>query len=505
MVNYPNPTIPATPGSISGFDITLPDGTSLNETNFSISQLLVYIQQMDAFYSPERFRAIEKAMMSHIRDLNNPHKDSIGMLLGNEITGLLQQYMPGTVPRDYPLLSMQAALEDLSNLLSSVTVTSSTELNVVDRQGYLKYVGPGTPCVDWQYGQPLLPCWPAKRQYITQIDLNQNPAVSLINTAISNGQQNGIIPLFISDQILISETATQGQMGLKIASLGTLINGNEYTFSVFFYPQKSFGSYVLQSSPTDYAVIDLLSATVVQNSGTVNGYVNILPNGWWRIGLNFIAQQSINTAITLSYTPKSYTTNPTPFVAADLTYVGVVKTPIMTLYGPQLTDGPGMAPFTQIGQIGATTISMPGFGSALPMLSGQLVTRYRNAASLLPQTVPIITATNDVTLTETTQTTTMGPQRQLTYKVGVTTPSQVLTQTPNSADDLMSTALSYSPQKLIALSKNTTRTTIYGQTLSFQALPAATTFTIGSFNGGIHAIELYAFADDGNTLEFLVG
>lgn len=495
----------AATGSISGFSgITLPDGTQLTEENFSVSQLMAYLRAFDATYSPARIRGLEQVVASHIRDFNNPHQDNISMLTSDLAGTLLRKYVPGTAPKDFPLVSVEAAFVDVGSVLVPMTFARDGELNVINRQGYLQYIGANQPCVDWQEGYPMLPCWGAKNQYFQELDIQDSTSFSALNTTMASGTFAGVVPVIMTDQVSLTENAVQSNFGLNI-NFGTLLtNGSEYTLSLFVYPQKGYGSYVLQLGSGEYVVFDIQSETIALSSTTVNGYLCPLPNGWWRIGINFTYQNS-DVASILSYSPKTYTASGSTFSASDMTYVGQLGTALMTVYGPQVTDGPGMAPLTQTGNIQPTTISIPGFGAAINTTSGMLVLRYKNAAGLAANTETIASVTSDITVTEKSQSTTMGVSRSVSFGVGVTSPAQQVTLTPNSPDGLFSAALSYSPQDIIALSDNTVRTSVSGQGKNFQSLAAATTITIGSFNGGLNALELYAFPDDGQTLEFLVG
>ena len=84
LINNPKQ---GTAGSISGFDsIELSSDPSLSETNQSIVVLIAALQNLVNQYTPEKMRMIERTILSHVRDYNNPHHDTIAHVRGGDLS-----------------------------------------------------------------------------------------------------------------------------------------------------------------------------------------------------------------------------------------------------------------------------------------------------------------------------------------------------------------------------------------------------------------------------------
>ncbi len=486
-------------GSISGFNpITQVDGSILEEYNFSIAQLRAYILELDALNAPYRLRMIEKTIMDHVRNFGNPHRDTIDQLSPDLVSSLLVKYAPGTVPRTFPLTAIEAAFEELDTSLSSVTVVRDGEINVIDRQGFLKYVGANTIGVDWSHGYPILPCWPAKQQLFTTLDLSvqdSSQTFSLINVIAAEQSQNGIVPLLMNQQTTLFETNVQAQFGIA-HTMPNIVIGSEYTFSIFVYPNYTKGSYIYKTTAGEIAAVRLSDGGVIESTN-IKAYVYQLPNGWWRIGFQYIADpMSVSSINQLIFCPSEFA-DLESLTVSSLVYIGKAGNVLAVMYGPQLTTGAGVAPFTQSGSIAATTISSPGFDSATLTNTGMMAVRYNTADSLLPgQADALITIASDLTVT-------VG-NRTLTSVLDISTPP-ITTTAAYDSDTLSVYALSYDKTGVSMQCSGSEKITVSSQNRSFVSLATMTDIVFGSFCGGLCAAEFYAISDDDAALEFLVG
>ncbi len=486
-------------GSISGFNsITQTDGSVIEEANFSIAQLRAQIVELDALNAPRRLRMIEKTIMEHIRNFGNPHRDTINELSPDLVSSLLVKYAPGTVPRSFPLTAIEAAFEELDTSLSSVTVVRDGEINVIDRQGFLKYVGANAIGVDWSHGYPILPCWPAKQQLFTTLDLSvqdSSQTFSLINVVAVEQSQNGIVPLLMNQQTTLYETNVQAQFGITHAMPNVMI-GSEYTFSIFVYPSYTRGSYVYKTTSGEIAAIRLSDGEILQSTN-IKVYVYQLPNGWWRIGFQYIADPMSVSSVNQLLFCQSEFADLESLTASSLVYIGKAGNSLAVMYGPQLTTGAGVAPFTQSGSIVATTISSPGFDSATLTNTGMMAVRYSTADSLTPgQADALLTITSDLTVTVGNST--------LTSVLDICAPP-ITTTASYTPDTLAVYALSYDGTGVSMQCSGSEKVTVSSQNKAFISLTTMTDIVFGSFCGGICAAEFYAISDDDSALEFLVG
>lgn len=477
-------------GSLSGFDvITKFSDPTLSETDFSIDELLAYLKTFDAQWGPERLRTLQQMIINHTRNFNNPHKDTLAMLADGDLDSLMQTFMPGTVPNLFPLVAFEAGF-DLSSPFLPISVNRACELNVIDRQGFLKYVGVNNIEVDWSNGYPVLPCWPAVQQYIDDVDLTSSSSFSFTNTSVSYGSDTGIAPTMFSSQTYISENDRQGQFGFEYAAAYTA--HNEYTYSFFMFPHLSLGTLCIKT-PAGNIYVDISTQNILSDA-SVKAHVQTFPNGWWRVGCQYIAQND-NEILTVRYYPYSFT-DINDANASNLNYKGTNGRIISSICCPQITDGPGMAPFIQGSSLAATTLTFPGYDEAMPTTTGMLTLSAKLISSLTSGvSYPVMSAGTGIVLNETNET--------LTGTLATTDPATSFTSPISPLDDLTTFVMSYSESKLITKTNRTPK--VVTNLLNTTPLANVSTITVGPFPGGVCAFSLYAIDDDLDAVSFLTG
>lgn len=478
-------------GSVSGFDlITKFSDPTLSETDFSIDELLAYLRQLDALYGPDRLRTLQKTILNHVRDFNNPHKDTLDMLSDNDIGNLMSVFMPGTVPKLFPLVSLEAAF-DLTSPFLPMSVKRDSELYVIDRQGFLKYVGVNNIDVDWSNGFPIYPCWPETQQLITSLDISANSNYSLINTTSAYGTDNGIVPVMFATQIDLTETASQGEFGFTLAPPSYGI-GSEYTYSAFFFPHVKLGTYIFRIGGK-HAFIDIASMDVLCDD-SVKLHVQTFPNRWWRIGIQFIVTEP-GATLDWRFYPNAFSDLDTAKTTA-YGYKGTNGRIICSVFGPQLTNGPGLAPYMAGDSMAATTLIFPGYDEAMPTTTGILALQARFYPSLTQTaSYPVLSTESAITLTIKNET--------LSGAITSTTPSTEFSSPVDPQNDMTTFALSYSPDKISVKTSNSARqdTSILNST----PLRNIENIVFGPFPGGVSAFSLWAVQDDADALSFLTG
>ena len=387
-------------------------------------------------------------------------------------------------------------------ILSSIAVTRDGPINVIDRQGFLVYYDKNVSAVDWSLGYPTIPCWPYKDQYVADTTMLSNTTVTTVGCEKDASPQDGSIPTMSSDQIVLTETGGQTQVKCTISTKSL---APEITASIMLYPTKSVGAYYISSSLGSVLVDANTKAVVFTDTGVV-GHLHTYPNGWWRIGMQVIPSTSAQSFVyDIGYTPRIYD-GTLPVDDAFKTYVSSGGAVAFAAFGPQVTSGPGMAPFTKASSIAATTLSIPGFPGAFPTAAGIVALSVSHFPSLTQTTESLLTMDNGIAISCTSQAS--AETRSISATLPITT-SPVTIETNGSyttVGDEVDYALSYSLSGLAARMSNAAdRTSISGRAQYFTAMNKANTMTVGSFNGGLSSISLYAFPDDNRTLEFIIG
>lgn len=491
------------PGTISGFDsITLADGTLISEANFSVEQLRQLYSSLQSELFLKQVRFLGQQMQRHAADTKNPHRVTMAELDDGDLGAILKRYVPGTTPRAFPIVAVQAMYESGPQILSSIAVSRNGPINVIDRQGFLAYYDENTSAVDWSLGYPTIPCWPYKDQYVADTTMLSNTTVTTIGCEKDASPQDGSIPNMSTDQIVLTETGGQTQVKCTIS---TKPLAPEITASIMLYPTKSVGTYYIASS-LGSVLVDANTKTVVFTDTGIVGHLHVYPNGWCRIGMQVIPKTSAQSFVyDVGYTPRIYD-GTLPVDDAFKTYVSSGGSIAFAAFGPQVTSGPGMAPFTKSSSIAATTLSIPGFPGALPTAAGIVALSMSQFPSLTGSTETLLSMDNGLKIACTSNAMTESRTIDATLPI-TTTPVDITTSGEYSTvSDEVDYAMSYSLSGLAARMSNAAdRTSISGRAQYFTAMAKATTMTVGSFNGGITSVSLYAFPDDNRTLEFIIG
>lgn len=493
-----------TPGTISGFDsITLADGSVITEANFSIEQLRKLLAGLESTYSLQRISDLTKQMMRHKADMNNPHRTTLAQLEDGDLGAVLKRYVPGTTPQTFPIVAIQASYEDGPQILSSIEVARAGSINVIDRQGFLKYCGPNTSAVDWSLGYPVIPCWPEKNQYVADTTMLNNTTITTTGCSKQSTVTNLTIPSMSASQVVLVETGGQSKV---CCTVSTKQLSPEVTASLMLYPTKLTGSYYI-TTPYGSAVFDVGTKAVTYTDPGIIGHIHVYPNGWWRIGCQALPSQVQQSFVyDVGYTPRQITQD-TGFSDDQKVYVGAAGTPICGAANPQVTSGPGLAPFTTDSVIAGTKLTIPGFADAMPTTSGIINFGFSHYPSLAASSEILLAVDNNITMTCDSNGT-LSTRSVLTSLPIASSPITITTAQANypAANSENLFAISYSLNKIAArITGALDRTEISGRSQHFTAMGKATKVTINSFNGGLTMLSLYSFPDDNRTIEFLIG
>ena len=525
LINNPKQ---GTAGSISGFDsIELSSDPSLSETNQSIVVLIAALQNLVNQYTPEKMRMIERTILSHVRDYNNPHHDTLENVSGGDLSEIFAEFMPGTVPLFPPVVSYVAAME-MGNPYSSLQVSRSTEMNVIDEQGFLSYCGPNEAAIDWSMGYPVIPCYPQVNQYLLSMDISAlaNSSITLANTSMATNYNSGIIPQMYSTQTTFLATAittTSPYKGANVFGATLTLDTTSVSpipttgsFSIFIYPSVSTGAILISAGTGSNIaqgafILSLDNKSLIANTGGT-GYLNILPNGWYRVTIPWSPTKTSSITLNCQYV-NAKLENTTDYISLGSgTATKQVATPnagdaLFTLACPNLTDCPAPAPFNaSTTAMGATVLTYPGFDKAQAQSEGMFNLAYTLFADANYGTAQTLLSTDSgvtykcgaqselLTLTLPVQTT------PITFTVSAVATSSSNTTDANYLTDM---AFSISPNKVSFLTTDTVRQDVTSIDSSYSGLPATKSISFGPFIGGIHAFSQFAIADDKKALEFL--
>lgn len=480
-------------GTISGWDaITLSGESVVVEGNISVQQLYAYLKGIVSIVDPKRLRGIEKTVLQHIQDHNNPHQDKLSMFVDDIVAQILRQVVPGTSPKQFPALSYIAELE-LPDEITVVSIARNSSITVFDRQGFFTTADVNVTAVDWASGIATIPLFPKTTQTIPVSDVTSTGNISLVGMTSSTGGVTGLkTPNNDSNFLTLFETADDSEHGFTITA--PVAKGTEYTTSVMMVPANATGFIVvtLGDDTSKYVLIDLTNKTIVGSTdGSLIGHLQILPNGWWRIGVQYVAQtDGVQSVLFL------YSTDGTP----GSTYTGSVGNPLFSLFCIQNTTSAGLCPILKdsASVLEASVLTIPLSSSPVAQGVGTIAASYyRNKCLLETDTSSpqlIVDTGVGVSIKAVNGTVTAN------IDVGETNPV-VFTQTLAS-DTEVTSALSYSSKEIAFKSTGNERNTLeqgynQGSTLS--------TFTFGPFHGGLARFAYYAIPDTDQVLEFLVG
>lgn len=477
-------------GTIEGFDFD-PTVAGIDVNNFDQAYFLKYLQTYLTKAGPEGLKRLAKTISTHVDNFQNPHHDTFADLNGDLLKDFLAKILPGVPPSREALFAFKASNEFMFSILP-FTVARASAMNVIDRQGFLRYVDANVPAIDWSNGYPVIPCWGEKTQLIDEMTITENQNFTLKGTSYTYDTRTGIVPQNVTTQVCLVEDTTQNEHGFVYSDPTNLAIGSEYTFSIFVNPARRSGSFTLSTLSGRVAFAISTRTFLTPDSGVI-GHINDLPNGWLRIGIQFIAT-SVADEVVFSYIRDEFATLD-QYDSASYAYMGTTSKPIAYLYGPQVTTGPGMCPVIQPPDtLAASVVTIPAFETALPSSTGMLTFSYDAVPSLLTsRTESLMTAGSDFSATISGNT--------LTTTVGVTTPPTAFTA--DVAQGLQYYGLSYSLNALKFKHTGSTKSTVNISQSSATAVDTINALTFGSFSGGLHAASLYPIEDTTSMLEFL--
>lgn len=494
-----NVYLKGTAGSISGWDLHGVVDPTLTEVNQSVDVLIRYLQKLVDQDAPSKIRLVERQALRHIRDSNNPHHDTVENLTDGDIGLLFQKYLPGTVPLAPPDYTY-AAFWEMGAPFSNAVVMRTSEMNVIDEQGFLSYVGPNEAGVDWSEGYPQVPCWPAIVELIDDTNFISNPKFSFPGLVTSVAQMSGVTPTQFGMRVKFTETTGQQESAVTYTNVGVLVIGQAYTFNLFVNPTThSSGSFYLDANDA-HAFINVADFDDTLVTDGSQFHVQKLANGWLRFGLSFVADKA-DVVLKFGYEPHTYT-NIADAVAGigthNRTYITRDGVDAFTLFGPNLVDKPGLPPFIQSGSLAETRLVLPGCVGSVALDKGMIAWRGQLFFSPADKdSGNLLNAGNCISLS--------ARAGAVTANMEVATPAIPIGGFYNNKD-YFQLGVSYDKTKLALNTSVSGRTDItsFG-TSTYRGADAFKNVTIGPFCGGISHLVHYAVSDDDHALEFLNG
>lgn len=469
----------ASAGVISGFAIDLsPENTDVHSTPamYTIDDAMAEIQRIRQVLDPENIRLLQERIFQHTLDRNNPHRTTIGDLILDVTRDALLDYMPGTAPRTAPTYALIAALADCAAL----TTVRTTPVLALDATGYLTEVAPHTPILDWGSGQPRLMAWAARSNLLTSSTPIDNPIVTGLDTTLYTQNISSLrAPDRSTDYLLVKDQPTQAVHGIQL-TLPT-VSGTEYVSSLYLYPWAASGYITLSLGTTETSArVDIATGTITYGDAVI-GYLETYITGWWRIGLQYVADTTGDQTLDVFYSPDDTTQ----------AYLGQ-ENDIFLVAGLMHGVGAGLGPYipTTSGPAGvaATTYTLP-IGDALSPAAGMLALTTTIPRSLQVGAQPILS--NTATLLERD-----GAILELTLS------NSGPTLTAPLPDGILRHAYSYSATDVRQLGTTKPRQAIAG---TYTAMPTTTTMTIHPSGAAFDLLTLYGHAENGYALDFLTG
>lgn len=481
-------------GTIAGWDsVTLSDDSVLQEKFISSEQLFAYLKNLTSIVDPKRLRAIEKTVVVHEQDNQNPHKDTLDMFVQDFVMEILSQVTPGTSPTQYPSLSYQAEFE-LADELTVVNLTRNSPITVLDRQGFFVTTEANRSAFDWATGIPTVPLFPKVTQSIVNPDVVTTSAIALTGLASSSGGVSSLkTPAGDSNYLTLTETADTSEHRYTVSF--PVVTGLEYTASNFVYPINATGFLIILIKPagkdadtTKFVTIDLTNKKATATSdGAYRGHIQVLANGWMRIGIQYIAQVTDMVEMVVY--------NSTFGVPAEQ-YAGTLGNPLLAIFGIQNTTSAGLAPYLSDNTtpLAESTLSIPVSSSPVAPTRGMFGVTFTRNPSLIATTQEFLFSTGTgiaATFDNTNVVTTMS--------MG----AQVLTTT--SLSPAGKPVVWSSSYDLGAFKTKTSGSSKSAYSGSFAPTDTLSKFSFGPFSGGLNQFVYYAISDNNRALEFITG
>lgn len=482
-------------GVISGWDsIVLSDESVLVEGQISAEQLYAYIKGIVSVVDPRRLRGIEKTILNHIQNDNNPHNDTIAMLGDDFVAQILERVTPGTTPRQYPALSYIANME-LPDDITVVTLSRASPMTVLDRQGYMTTAAENETGVDWSTGTAIVPLFPQVTQAIPVTDTTLTTNITTVGLTTAAAASTAYLksPNKDTKYLVMYETADNGAHEFTVASPVT--KGEEDTISFFLYPHNGTGILVLQirmnsgaADNTKFATINLSNqSTTVTTDGSYAVHLSVLPNGWWRCGLQFVPTED-----GVAYLDVQHTTDGVP----GSTYTGTSGNPLFSIFKINSTNTPGFAPILDdsVTPLAPSVLTIPISGSPAVIGKGMYAIDFNKQFSLLTTGTGESLFSSGVGITASYEGNTLVTKNTM----GTQPLTTNMTLTENDATWAISLDASQYMVKATGFTK-----VKYGGT--FTQAEDLSLFTFGPFYGGLSQFSYYAVSDDNRALEYLVG
>lgn len=553
-----NTNISAT-GSIRGFNnIDLGQGQtreSITPTNFSLTDLKNRIEAIRNTFDPDALNNLIIEVLSHIQNENNPHQVTLSQTGADVINLVYQAWLSagnsGTL-QDFYLVFFNVSSNSITAVSgtdaitgapsSLITVSGVEALIAANDTTLFSEVLPGTPpsvlpttAYDAQFGIPF-GATTSRNTPISVLDRNGNLSIVPANTvAIDYSTGIGSFPLYgsrtnlivpsdprlqVSTNILGATSFTSPRGTLNVGPDGTpclvlveslnleihgyetqitIDNAVEYTDTVFIYPFSNTGGITLYlNNYTNIAImVDLSTYAVTTSDPSVIGYAQPFPNGWIRIGIQYIISglaAPITSILVIAKTP-------TAVLGQEALYPGTGAN-LFGVFGLQHVAGCGMSPYipttTTVESHDATSITIPFvMGSSS---NGLLAVSYEHAKTVSVNPRILLTLEN--------QNIKIFMQSNQTNATTINADTSTTTVTATDAfDQFLKLAFSYSPTQNELAITNVPKIIVAG------TVPAV---TIGStnlilgdhtnpFDGSVSTFVIYPISDTNGQLEYLVG
>lgn len=542
-------------GVIRGFKtIDLGQGQTpeiFQPTNFSLTELRQRVQDIRDNYDPDFLDSLIVQVLSHIQNHNNPHQvtlaetgadvvslvyqawlaagntgtlqdfynvffqvpivstaDNVATATGTDLisvsgvetliathntdpnahTDLLNMILPGTPPSSVPSLAIDAQIGAIANC----TVARSTSLTCIDPNGNLITYGPNQLAVDYALGYASLPLYEAR----TNLTYPSNPLQAVNNSILNAASSNS--------PILTLKTGPDGNACLVLTENNTInihgysfpvsvTSGVEYISSVFVYPLQTTGSLVLYLDTNTMLFLNLTTLDVSTSSDAIQGYAQCFPNGWIRLGLQYVAAATETASITIAQTQLTE-------LGVNLAYQGTTQ-PLFGLFGLQHVVGYGLSPYIPTTNAPAshdnTVIQLT--TTLAVVANGLLSISHHHAESALASNRVIISLANALTIS-------VNAEMIETIISNADNTTSTLTL-PDVTDMCCVSSTSFSPTQYLFGSTGSAKISTTGDIINLVA--GTNTITLSSsaapFNGNISAMVLYPIADTDMTIEFLIG
>lgn len=529
---------------------------ALAPTNFSLTDLTRRINEIREKYDPDFLNSLIVTVLSHVQNLNNPHAVTLSETGANVIelvyeawlaagnTGTLQDFyvtffqvsdvtisagsgaltgsptslitvsgvdaiieqhntdpsahtdllntiLPGTPPGALPTTAYDAQF----GTPIGTTCARASSIFVADRNGNLKEFTANTVAVDYSTGVGAYPLYGARTNLIFPSDPNLQ-SLGNIMFASNTLSPSGTLKVAPDGRpaMILAEDSNNAIHGYEVAV--SITEGVEYTDSVYVYPLTTTGGITLYLDvyPDIAILLNLEDYSVTTASDSVIGYAQPYPNGWVRLGLQYVAPATNTVNFVTARTQTA--------VGTAAAYQGVSETQMFGIFGLQHTEGCGLA--TYIPTVGAV--------STLAASELTIETTLGNASSgllAITYTVPFTTEGTTRNLVS------IEPGLSITItdtEITATTENLDSTSSVVSVTELfnrfVTTAFSYSPTGYILCSTGSSKVTEAGTPIDLTT--GSITIILGglgatALDGMVSALVLYPVADTSEIIEYLVG